>query len=70
MMPEFELVADREGECVFVTPTHWTVDGDAITTVGPVLDRRAQQSLGYGEYGGPNPQPTNPPEWPFGRLSG
>ena len=62
---DFQLVAAREGERAFVMPNTWTGDDDALATTGPVPDRLAQQSGGYGEHGGPNPSPRYPIEWPF-----
>jgi len=47
-------------------PKTWTADGDALTATGPVPDRLAQQSHGYGEHGGPKLLATYPRDWPFG----
>jgi hypothetical protein len=63
--PEFEAIADREGHIGFVSCPAWRESEDALGLTGPVPERLAQQSPGYGERGGPNRDRVYPSEWPF-----
>jgi hypothetical protein len=67
LWPEFDTVAEREGDIGFLSQQSWTDQENVFVRSGPVPERLAQQSPGYDDLGNPNRSPVYPSEWPFRR---
>jgi hypothetical protein len=67
LWPEFDTVAEREGDIGFLSQQSWTDQENVFVRSGPVPERLAQQSPGYDDLGNPNRSPVYPSEWPLRR---
>ena len=65
LWPEFEAVAEREGDIGFLSQPSWMEPETVFARSGPVPERLAQQSPGYDELGNPSRNRAYPSEWPF-----
>jgi hypothetical protein len=64
LWPEFDAVAEHEGDIGFIAQPSWMDQESVFIRVGPVPERLAQQSPGY-DVLGPNRNRVYPSEWPF-----
>lgn len=64
LWPEFDAVAEHEGDIGFLAQPSWMDQESVFIRVGAVPERLAQQSPGY-EGLGPNRNRVYPSEWPF-----
>ena len=67
LWPEFDAVAEHEGEVGFLSQRSWLDQESVFIRVGRVPERLAQQSPGYDGLG-PNRNRAYPSEWPFSEL--
>jgi hypothetical protein len=64
LWPDFDAVAEREGDIGFLSQPSWMDQENVFKHVGNVPEGLAQQSPGYDGLG-PNRSPVHPSEWPF-----